>query len=274
MKFNFITLFPELIEASLKGGVVGQAIHKNIISCEFFNPRSVATDVHRTVDSISYGGIDGMVLKPEIMHKALESFNKSNQSDSKIIKTLYLSPQGKTFNQHHVKNLLNYDEITFICGRYAGIDQRFIIHNKIEEISIGDFVLSGGELPALVIMDAISRQVPGVLGNSQSSIKDSFYDNLLEAPCFTRPQKWEELEVPEVLLSGHHQKIEEWKEKISLLITLKKRPDLLQDFFTKKQVHFINGKTFGISELKIFYQQMSEKEKVVCGIQDMIFEAR
>jgi tRNA (guanine37-N1)-methyltransferase len=271
MKFNFITLFPELIDATLAVGVVGQAIKKNIISYSLVNPRDFATDNHRSVDDISYGGIDGMVMIAEIMQKSLDSINKDNQSANKKMKTFYLSPQGKTFKHEQINPLLELDEVTFICGRYAGIDNRFLIHNHIEEISLGDFVLSGGELAALVIMDAISRQIPGVLGNAESSVNDSFSNNLLEAPCFTRPNKWQDLEVPEVLMSGHHLKIEEWKEKMSLLVTFKKRPDLLSDFLLKKETVLVQGKKFSLADLEKFYNQLSEKEKIVCGIQNMIF---
>lgn len=265
MKFTFISLFPEMIKATLASGVFGQAVKKNKISFDVINPRDFTHDVHRTVDDVSYGGIDGMVMLAEVLDKSLVAVEKPE-------KIFYLSPQGKTFKHDQIQELIaSSKHIVFICGRYAGVDQRFLVKHQIEEISIGDFVLSGGELAAMVIADSVARQVPGVLGNSESAIQDSFYHEILEAPCFTRPSQWQGMDVPEVLTSGNHKKIQEWKEKVSILVTLKKRPDLLEKYINKEFIEVPSYAKISWKQLVSFYEQLSEKEKIVCGIQNVVF---
>lgn len=180
MLFNFLTIFPELITESLNYGVVGQAIKNGNISCTVCQLREFASDKHRSVDDKPFGGFDGMLMKPEVLGKALE-----NKRHTKI---LFPSPQGRSLTQAKAKELAEHSEITFLCGRYAGIDQRILVHYDIEEISIGDYVVSGGEWPSLIIMDAVARHVPGVLGNQVSLDADSFSNGILESPAFTRPQ--------------------------------------------------------------------------------------
>lgn len=264
MKFSFISLFPEVINATLSSGVFGQAVKKNKISFQVINPRQFTQDVHKTVDDVSYGGIDGMVMLAEVLDKSLGSIDKPE-------KVFYLSPQGKTFKHEQIQELLKQEHIVFICGRYAGVDQRFLAKHQIQEISIGDFVLSGGELAAIVIADSIARQVPGVLGNADSAVQDSFYHEILEAPCFTRPAQWQGFDVPEVLTSGNHKKIQEWRERVSILVTLKKRPDLLQKYFAKEFIEVPSYQKISWKQLEAFYQQISEKEKIVCGIENVVF---
>ena len=221
MNFHFITLMPELIQQGLDFGVVGSAFKKQICSAEFINPRTFATDNHQTVDDRPFGGGDGMLMMAEPLQKSIDSLSEPGE-------IYYLSPQGEVFNDSLCKELSSQKKLTFICGRYGGVDQRFLTKNKIKEISIGDYVLSGGELAALVITDAVVRQIPGVLGHGASAYEDSFKDNLLEAPYFTRPQSWQEMEVPATLLSGDHKKIADYKMNLSILTTLQKRPDLLR----------------------------------------------
>lgn len=264
MKFSFISLFPDVVSSVLTSGVFGQAVKKNKISFQVINPRQFTQDVHKTVDDISYGGIDGMVMLAEVLDKSLASVEK-------VDKVLYLSPQGKTFKHQHIKDLLKHEHLVFICGRYAGVDQRFLTKHQIEEISIGDFVLSGGELAAMAIADSVARQVPGVLGNAESAVQDSFYHEILEAPCFTRPAQWQGFDVPEVLTSGNHKKIQEWKERVSILVTLKKRPDLLQKYFSQNQIEVPSYQKISWKDLEAFYQQIPQKEKIVCGIENVVF---
>lgn len=220
-KLNVITLFPELIQNAVQFGVLGQAIKKNILSITCVNPRAFTSDVHKTVDDRPFGGGDGMIMLFEPLEKALKSI-----PDTENQKVIYLSPQGQVLTDKKARELANLDEVTFICGRYGGIDQRFINEFVDEELSIGDYVLSGGEFAALTVIDALSRHIPGVLGHVDSSTSDSFANGLLEAPAYTRPQAIEDQAAPEILLGGHHQKISDWKKFMSWMVTFHKRNDL------------------------------------------------
>lgn len=226
MKAKIISLFPELIQSYLQDALISKAIESGLIKIEVINLRNFSDNKYKSVDDAPFGGGDGMLLRADILEKALLSVKDS----SKKQKVIYFSPQGKVLTHEHVKRHSKDSaevEFIFICGRYAGIDQRFIDTYVDEEVSIGDYVLSGGELAALVFTEAVSRFIPGVLGNSQSSIEDSFKSGLLEAPQYTRPQVWNGLQVPEILTSGNHAKIQKWKEEMSLKVTEEKRPDLL-----------------------------------------------
>jgi tRNA (guanine37-N1)-methyltransferase len=256
--FNFLTIFPELIFESLNFGVIGQAIKNKNISCSIFQLRDFASDKHRSVDDKLFGGFDGMLMKPEVLGKALE-----NKRHTKI---LFPSPQGKPLNQAKAKDLATHKEITFLCGRYAGIDQRVLVHYNIEEISIGDYVVSGGELPSLIIMDAVARHISGVLGNLISLEADSFSNGILESPAFTRPQVWNDLKVPETFVGGDHSKIKNFNEWMSLLVTLKKRPDLLAQLDPKS---LLGQKWKNKTKLKEFYNQLSSEDKKSCDLDDM-----
>jgi tRNA (guanine37-N1)-methyltransferase len=230
INFKILTLFPELFPGPLAASITGVALEKKIWSLEAINIRDFAKDERKTVDDTPYGGGAGMVLKADILADAIE---KNLQSESKIF---YLSPRGKTLTQKKARELAQEKEIILLCGRYEGVDQRVLDEFAIEEISIGDYVLSGGELAAFVVIDAILRNVEGVLGADESLAEESFgskenleYENLLEYPHFTRPAKWRGREVPQVLTSGHHKKINEWRKEKAIEITKKNRPDLLKN---------------------------------------------
>lgn len=221
MKINVITLMPEMVESGLSYGVVGAAFKKGLCLLETINPRLFTDDNHQSVDDRPFGGGDGMLMMAEPLQRTLNALNPPGP-------VYFLSPQGQTFDDALATELAKVSEVTFISGRYGGIDQRFLQHNHIQELSLGDFVLSGGEPAVIAIVDSVVRKLPGVLGHVASAQEDSFAkQGLLEMPHFTRPQNWQGLSVPPILLSGNHQKIEEYKTSMSLVTTLVKRPDLL-----------------------------------------------
>jgi tRNA (guanine37-N1)-methyltransferase len=219
MKFSVLTLFPEIFNV-LNESIIGRAIEKNLIEIETINIRDFSKEKHKKVDDTPYGGGAGMVMKPDVVY---EAYNSIKEKKAKVI---YLSPQGKTLNQKKVEELSKEEHLILLCGHYEGIDQRVLDKIVDEEISIGDYVLTGGEIPAMVLIDAVSRYVKGVL-NSNSILEESFSNNLLEYPQYTRPEIFEGIEVPEILKSGHHENIKKWREKKSLEITKIKRPDLI-----------------------------------------------
>ena len=221
---KIFTLYPDFFPGILKKGIYGRAMEKSLWSLDVINLRDYAEDKHKTVDDTPYGGGEGMVIKPDIVAKAID---QNLDNDEKII---YLTPKGKSFNQNRAKNFLKDKKINIICGHFEGIDQRVIETRGIEEISIGDFILSGGETAAYVILDSILRLVPGVLGNENSCKDESFENGLLEYPQYTKPQIWEKIAVPEVLLSGDHSKIKNWRLSQSEAITRHRRPDLWQKY--------------------------------------------
>ncbi|MBR3255290.1 MAG: tRNA (guanosine(37)-N1)-methyltransferase TrmD [Clostridia bacterium] len=219
MKFNILTLFPEMFK-SLEESIIGRAQETKKIDINLINIRDFSKDKHKHVDDTPYGGGAGMVIRPDVVYDAYKSVAMPNS------KVIYLTPQGKTLNQKKVIELSKEEDLILLCGHYEGIDQRVIDKIQPEEISIGDYVLTGGELPAMVLVDSISRYVEGVL--SEDSInEESFSNGLLEYPQYTRPEEFEGIKVPEVLLSGNHQNIDKWRKEQSLEITKKKRPDLI-----------------------------------------------
>ena len=221
MKFNVLTLFPEMF-SSLDESIIGRSKEKGLIDINLINIRDFSKNKHKKVDDTPYGGGAGMVMEPTVVYDAFKSIK-----DEKT-KVIYLSPQGKTLNQQKVQDLAKEDSITLLCGHYEGIDQRVIDTIVDEEISIGDYVLTGGELPAMVLIDSVSRYIEGVL--KEESIKEeSFTNGLLEYPQYTRPEMFLDKKVPEVLLSGNHQKIAEWRRNQSIINTYLKRPDLLKE---------------------------------------------
>ena len=225
MNFTFISLFPEIIRSALNESITKRAIEKSLISFETINPRDYLKPKERIDDKV-YGGGPGMLLKSEPLMKAIDdATSKFDRSESKII---YLSPKGKPFTQKIAESLASERNIIFICGRYEGVDQRIIDHYVDDEISIGDYVLSGGELPALVVFDAITRNIEGVLGDDSSLEQESFSGGLLEYPQYTRPEKMKLGDVPKELLSGNHAVIEQWRKKQMLGITSSRRKDLLE----------------------------------------------
>ena len=221
---KIFTLYPDFFPGILSKGIYGRAIEKSLWNLDVINIRDYAKDKHKTVDDTPYGGGEGMVLKPDVVAKALDQNLKKNE------KIIYLTPKGKTFDQNKAKKFLNEKKINILCGHFEGIDQRVIESRGIEEISIGDYILSGGETAAYVILDSILRLVPGVLGNANSYKYESFENGLLEYPQYTKPQIWEKTPVPEVLLSGDHSKIKDWRLSQSEAITRHRRPDLWQKY--------------------------------------------
>lgn len=224
MRFQVLSLFPEMIAQGCSYGVVGQAIKDGKIAVETINPRDYTSDVHRSVDDRPFGGGDGMVMLPEPLDAATKAATERAGPGARKI---YLSARGKPFTDRVSRDLSEAKEVILLCGRYGGVDQRFLEVEGFEETTIGDYVLSGGELAALVLIDATSRHRPGVLGNSVSSFDESFSEGLLEHPQFTRPREWKGFEVPEVLLSGNHAKIREWRKHLAVLLTAQTRPELL-----------------------------------------------
>ena len=230
MNINILTIFPEIFDI-LKSGVVSKAIKSKSLSINTKDIRKNSVNKHNQVDAKPYGGGEGMVMMAEPIIKSLNQINKN-----KIGKVIYLSPQGKKLNQRKVVSMSKLKNITLICGRYEGIDQRIIDNYVDEEISVGDFILSGGEYAALCLIDAISRHIPGTLGNRDSYLKDTFSNGLLKGDVYSKPEIFESMSVPEVLLSGNHKNIDDWRSENSLLKTFIKRPDLLDDIkLSKKQ---------------------------------------
>lgn len=234
MNYYVMTLFPELIQNVMNESITGRAIKNNRINLETVNIRDFAGNRYNQVDDYIYGGGSGMLMQPDPVWRAYQSIIKRTGTEK--TRVLYMSPQGRTFDQSYAKALSHNENIIFLCGHYEGIDERVIEMINPCEVSIGDFVLTGGELPAVVIMDAVSRLIPGVLGKDDSAVYESFYNGLLEYPQYTRPPVFEGKEVPEVLLSGNHKKIEEWRLKKSIERTEKRRPDLYQSYLKKHSI--------------------------------------
>ena len=229
MRIHVITLFPEMFDAVSEFGVVSRLVQEEGLKLTFWNPRNFTEDVHRTVDDRPYGGGPGMVMMLEPLQKAIEAAQNVASDQTKVV---YLSPTGETFKQYIamdvVEEMQEGTELILICGRYEGIDQRIIDHYVDEEWSLGDFVLSGGEIPAMAVIDVIARHIPGCLGNKDSFFEDSFVEGLLDYGHYTRPENYEGFSVPDVLLSGNHENIKKWRQRESLKITLERRPDLIE----------------------------------------------
>lgn len=222
MRIHVLTLFPEIINAFAGWSIVGRAINNELIDIEAVDIRNYSKNKHKQVDDYPFGGGPGMVMKVQPVHDAIEDVRSKNS------KTIYLSPQGKPYNQEMAKELSQEEHLILLCGHYEGIDNR-VIDNYIDmEVSIGDYVLTGGEIPAMAVIESIIRLLPGVLGNEESFLSESHYKGLLEYPQYTRPREYKGLGVPDVLLSGDHEKIRAWKKYKSLEATYKKRPDLLE----------------------------------------------
>jgi tRNA (guanine37-N1)-methyltransferase len=236
--FGVVSLFPEMFQTFTQQGVTGRAVKNGVLKVECFNPRDFTHDKYRTVDDRPYGGGPGMLMMVQPLKDAIHAARKAGGENTKVI---YLSPQGKKLDQAGVKILSENDSVVLVAGRYEGIDERVIQAEVDQEWSIGDYVLSGGELPAMVLMDAVSRLVPSVLGHEQSAQQDSFNNGLLDCPHYTRPEILDGRQVPEVLLSGNHQKIRQWRLKQSLGRTWQRRPELLNDLaLTEEQEQLLN----------------------------------
>ena len=227
MKISIMTLFPEMCETVLNESIIGRARKKQLFEVECVNIRDFAGNKHNRVDHILYGGGMGMLMQAEPIYQCYKSIEEKSKSKPHVI---YMSPQGKVFDQTKAKELLNYEHLVFLCGHYEGVDERVIEEIVDEEISIGDFVVTGGELPALMVSDCVLRMCEGVLSEDICFEEESHYSGLLEYPQYTRPPVWHDKEVPQVLLSGHHANIEDWRFKMSLERTQQKRPDMFESF--------------------------------------------
>lgn len=226
MNFHVMTLFPEMVMNGLHTSILGRASEKGLLSFEAINIRDYTLEKHGKVDDYPYGGGAGMVMQAEPIYRAYEALTSRLAKKPRVI---YLTPQGRVFNQKIAEELAGEDDLVFLCGHYEGVDERVLEMIVTDELSAGDYVLTGGELPAMMMIDCISRLVPGVLNNDLSAEVESFHDNLLEYPQYTRPEVFMDKRVPEVLLSGHHANIEKWRREQSIERTLHMRPELLKD---------------------------------------------
>ena len=239
MNYYIMTLFPDMVMNGLNTSIIGKAIEKELLSIKAVDIRDYTTDKHRHVDDYPYGGGAGMVMQAQPVYDCYMDIEKNLEKKPRV---LFMTPTGKTFNQDMAKELANEENLVFLCGHYEGIDKRVLDKIVTDEVSIGDFVLTGGELPTMVMIDAISRLIPGVLNNDISAETETFTDNLLEYPQYTRPEVWEGEAVPSVLLSGHHANIEKWRREQSLLLTRERRPDLFEKVeLTKKDRKFLES---------------------------------
>lgn len=226
MLIDVLTIFPEMFSGPLNTSILKRAQEKGLIKIGIHDIREFTDDKHRTVDDAPYGGGAGMVMKVEPVVRAVESLMHGDEASEAVI---LMTPQGRVLTQDIVKSFVRYEHLIFVCGRYEGIDERVTSLLPVIELSIGDYVLTGGELPAMVVIDAVSRMLPGVLGDEESARQDSFYDGLLDYPHYTRPREFRGLQVPDVLLSGNHELIRKWRRKESLRRTLLRRPELLEN---------------------------------------------
>lgn len=237
MNYHVLTLFPEMILQGLNTSIIGRAIEKGILSLEAVNIRDYAGNRYGKVDDYPYGGGAGMVMQAEPVYAAVKDLEERMGHKPRVI---YLTPQGSVFRQEMAVDFAKEEDLVFLCGHYEGIDERVLEEVVTDYVSIGDYVLTGGELPAMVMIDAISRMVPGVLSNGESGTIESFHDNLLEYPQYSRPEVWRDKAVPPVLLSGHHANVEKWRREESIRRTLERRPDLLEDAnLTEKEKKFL-----------------------------------
>lgn len=224
---HVLTLFPGMFEGFLRYGIIGKSLERELLRVTLTNVRDSASDRHRTVDDTPYGGGAGMVMRPDVLAAALRS-TEPFHSDRQV-PVIYLSPQGERFDQKRANRMSLLGEFVLVCGRYRAVDERFIERYVTEELSIGDYVLTGGEVAAMAVIETVARLIPGVMHDFESGLEDSFQENLLDCPWYTRPEVFEGLQVPDVLMSGDHARIREWRNRMSLECTRKKRPDLLQD---------------------------------------------
>lgn len=237
MNYHVLTLFPQMIIDGLSTSIIGRAIENKLISLEAIDIRAFSTNKHKKVDDYPYGGGAGMVMQAEPVYLAYQHVTDKIGKKPRVV---FLTPQGKVFNQEIAQDLAREEDLVFLCGHYEGIDERVLEEIVTDHISIGDYVLTGGELPAMVMIDAIARLVPGVLNNEVSAEFESFQDNLLEYPQYSRPVEWRGKKVPDVLLSGHHGNVDKWRREQSILRTKQRRPDLLKKAkLSKKEIDYL-----------------------------------
>lgn len=238
MNYHILTLFPDMVLNGLNTSIIGRVAEKGLLSIEAIDIRDYSADKHHSVDDYPYGGGAGMVMQPMPICEAYDDLCRKLEKKPRVI---YMTPQGTVFNQKIAGELAKEEDLVFLCGHYEGIDERALNLVATDFLSIGDYVLTGGELPAMVMIDCISRLIPGVLKNETSAEFETFHDNLLEYPQYTRPEEYRGLKVPEVLLSGHHKNIETWRREQSIKRTLDRRPDLLEEaVLSKKEEEFLN----------------------------------
>ena len=257
MNYHILTLFPVMVLDGLNTSIIGRATKKGLLSIEAINIRDYTKEKHGHVDDAPYGGGAGMVMQPAPVCDAYEALC---EKIGKRPRVLYMTPQGRVFNQKIAEELSKEEDLVFLCGHYEGIDERALEMIVTDYLSIGDYVLTGGELPAMVMIDCISRLVPGVLNNDVSAEIESFHDNLLEYPQYTRPEVYEGRQVPEVLLSGHHKKIEEWRREQSIKRTLERRPDLLEDAVLSKKEKIYLAKLRAQQEVQKSQEEQKNQE--------------
>ncbi len=238
MKFHILTLFPEMIEQGLNNSIIKRAAEAGHVSINAVNIRDYTLDKHNKVDDYPYGGGAGMLMQAQPVYDAYKALVKEAEETGKPTpRVVFMTPQGRTFKQEIAKELAKEEELIFLCGHYEGIDERVLEEIVTDEISIGDYVLTGGELPAMVVIDAVARLIPGVLNNDESANDESFTGNLLEYPQYTRPEIWHEKAVPEVLLSGHHANIAKWRKEQAVERTRKKRPDMYEKYMEELEAY-------------------------------------
>ena len=254
MNYYVMTLFPEMIEQGMHTSIIGRAMSKGLLSLTTVNIRDYSVSGNGRIDDYPYGGGAGMVMQAEPVYRAYEDLTARIGKKPRLI---YLTPQGRVFDQKMAEEFAQEENLIFLCGHYEGIDERVLEEICTDYVSIGDYVLTGGELPSMVMMDSISRMVPGVLSNQESGQYESFQDGLLEYPHFSRPEQWHEKQVPPVLLSGHHGNVDRWRREQSILRTLRRRPELLENgVYDKKDRKFLRSLIHGETEEKI-----TEEEK-------------
>lgn len=261
MNFHIMTLFPDMVRRGLDESITGRAIQKGLITLETVNIRDFADNKYNHVDDYTYGGGAGMLIQAKPVYEAYKSIESKYGDFGKKLRVLYMTPQGKVFDQKMAQELSKEEDLVILCGHYEGIDERVLDLIVTDNVSIGDFVLTGGELPAMMIVDAVSRLVPGVLGCDESAVYESFYDGLLEYPQYTRPEEFMGMKVPEVLLSGHHKNIAEWRYEQSLSRTRERRPELFEKYVEEHK-----------EEYEKYIKKCRKREKKAKTCQDTVKE--
>lgn len=272
MNFHVLTLFPEMITSGLHTSITGRAIEKGIISLEAVNIRDYTLDKHKKVDDYTYGGGAGMLMQAQPVFDAyqavMEKITAGKEKETEAVRVIYVTPQGKCFHQDLARELAKEEDLIFLCGHYEGIDERVLEEIVTDYVSIGDYVLTGGELPAMVMIDAVSRMVPGVLSNRESGETESFSNDLLEYPQYSRPEVWHDKSVPKILLSGDHAKIEEWRLEQSLKRTAQRRPDLYEKWAAQNEEYFVKKAKREERKRKNELRKMKKEQEMAAKLQE------
>lgn len=272
MNFHVLTLFPEMITSGLHTSITGRAIEKGIISLEAVNIRDYTLDKHKKVDDYTYGGGAGMLMQAQPVFDAYQAVMKKiaagKEKETEAVRVIYVTPQGNSFHQDLARELAKEEDLIFLCGHYEGIDERVLEEIVTDYVSIGDYVLTGGELPAMVMIDAVSRMVPGVLSNRESGETESFSNDLLEYPQYSRPEVWHDKSVPKILLSGDHTKIEEWRLEQSLKRTAQRRPDLYEKWAAQNEEYFVKKAKREERKRKNELRKMKKEQEMAAKLQE------